>query len=372
MVASPAISPALRGRPAADPPRVPSRLASLDGLRAVAALTVVAYHYLYRWAELPGAYPYAPVPDGFWPIVHGSYGVALFFIISGFVISLTLEHCRSLGSFAVRRVARLYPAFVLCTAITWLVLEALPVELFADSAWSFVPSLTMIDPNLLNELLGSELVAMDGAYWSIFAEVKFYLFAGLIYFAGPAHFARNFLLFALLVLGAYNFFGVIGSREARVWMKLVFLSDSLPWFLFGIAFYAYRKSVRWWIWGALIALGYFQLSVFSWYGSTPVYMVAGVAVPAVFLAGLYVGPLCRALSHPALTTLGVASYSLYLLHQFAGVSLIAWLADATGLSGIAAMIVLPLLVTAATVAAALLIYFRVERPLNIALVRRYA
>jgi peptidoglycan/LPS O-acetylase OafA/YrhL len=52
-------------------------------------------------------------------------GVELFFIISGFVILMSLEKVKSLGEFALHRAARLYPAYwfsvaIAGTAMLWL------------------------------------------------------------------------------------------------------------------------------------------------------------------------------------------------------------------------------------------------------------
>ena len=75
------------------------RLHSLDALRGLAALGVVAYHYLDQ------------------PAYYGLLGVELFFIISGFVILMTLERVPSLLQFAIGRAARLYPAYWFSVAV---------------------------------------------------------------------------------------------------------------------------------------------------------------------------------------------------------------------------------------------------------------
>ena len=76
------------------------RLVELDALRGIAAVVVVLYHLTY-WNDAAGQAPFSV----FW----GHYGVELFFIISGFVIFMTLAQARDLRAFAVSRVARLYP-----------------------------------------------------------------------------------------------------------------------------------------------------------------------------------------------------------------------------------------------------------------------
>lgn len=73
---------------------------SLDGIRALAALTVVAYH-----ARLPG------LPGGF-------FGVDVFFVLSGYLITRLLvdEYARETGlklvRFILRRIRRLLPALL--------------------------------------------------------------------------------------------------------------------------------------------------------------------------------------------------------------------------------------------------------------------
>src|SRR5690348_11798154 len=95
-----------------------SRLAEVDALRGVAVLMVVAFHYTTRLGEL---FPAAAWGD----FRFGEYGVHLFFVISGFVIIMTLDRSERPADFLVARFSRLYPAYwtaiVLTSAFIWLV-----------------------------------------------------------------------------------------------------------------------------------------------------------------------------------------------------------------------------------------------------------
>lgn len=106
-------------------PHVPA----LDGLRGVAVLAVIAYHFEYDWAR------------------GGYLGVDVFFVLSGFLItSLLLAEWRTtgavrLGAFWARRVRRLLPALaLLLVALSlWAAFE-MPAErlgrLRSDALWS--------------------------------------------------------------------------------------------------------------------------------------------------------------------------------------------------------------------------------------------
>ncbi len=97
---------------------------SVDGLRALAVLAVVAYHF-----NLPGA-------------VGGLLGVTVFFVISGFLITSILlaelneKNSINLPRFWFRRVRRLFPAIALVVAVTacaaWVLNPALLFKLKTD------------------------------------------------------------------------------------------------------------------------------------------------------------------------------------------------------------------------------------------------
>ena len=92
------------------------RLVELDALRGIAAMAVVAYHYTTHYANQIGHM--TPLRFGF---PAGNYGVHLFFLISGFVIFMTLERTRNAMDFVVSRFSRLYPAYWAAMLVTGVV-----------------------------------------------------------------------------------------------------------------------------------------------------------------------------------------------------------------------------------------------------------
>lgn len=92
-----------------------NRFVELDSVRGIAALAVVIYHYLYRYNEL-----YAHHGLNFDWAYWGKYGVQLFFIISGFVIFMSLERVKKPFDFIASRFTRLFPAYWIALIITTL------------------------------------------------------------------------------------------------------------------------------------------------------------------------------------------------------------------------------------------------------------
>lgn len=141
-------------------------LFGLDGLRFLAAIAVVGFHFLFR-GEAAGDLPQMPLPEMLKSAAaYGYLGVSIFFIISGFVILYSAEG-RTPLEFFVSRFVRIYPTFVVMMTVT-----ALVVVVAANPR--FEVSLEQYGANLMvfSLLLGEPFV--DGAYWSIVLELVFY------------------------------------------------------------------------------------------------------------------------------------------------------------------------------------------------------
>jgi len=136
-----------------------SRVPSIDALRGIAVLLVVVHHFV----STP---PLLVVAD------FGRVGVLLFFLLSGYCISISLAAPgnRSVFSFLIRRVFRLYPLY-------WLSIAAAAVFMGQSVApLDYLANITMLQtafrvPDVL------------GVYWTLFIELVFYVFvAGLLLF----------------------------------------------------------------------------------------------------------------------------------------------------------------------------------------------
>ncbi|WP_308606030.1 acyltransferase [uncultured Corynebacterium sp.] len=127
-------------------------LPELEGVRALAALAVVITHVSFQTAT---GWAWAERLD---------YGVAVFFVLSGFLL-WRRRHAHTAGQYLLSRVARLAPLYVVCVvAVLALLPDASPLTL----------------PQVITNLTGTQLYIADGLVpgltqlWSLCVEFAFY------------------------------------------------------------------------------------------------------------------------------------------------------------------------------------------------------
>lgn len=298
----------------------PSRNDVIDGLRGIAILLVVAFHYFADSGMSSEArqlhYPFGEKFINTPIIRHGDLGVQLFFIISGYVIAMTLESCRTPFDFAIKRFSRLFPTMVICSLVTALFLMVLPLKIWHIQWVDFIPGWTFTDEHLWSLWLGRPVGVVDGVYWTLFVEVKFYAIAAMLYF-GMSRVPLVFSMGALLVLELILTHTIPGADSDT--LKNLMLYESIPYFLAGICFRELSLNRRnFWAFGFLAIA--FLISIYRVKSSTePTIMV--LAFYLVFLLLIFEIKIVYALSWKPLVSVGLSSYSLYLLHNRIGVAL---------------------------------------------------
>jgi peptidoglycan/LPS O-acetylase OafA/YrhL len=293
-----------------------SRLAELDGLRAIAALMVVLFHYCNRWWDV---LPYGPAIRP--AAQYGYYGVSLFFIISGFVISMSLENCPSAKVFARRRALRLLPAMFVCSMVTFLLMWWIDTP-FTESqrqGWTgFISSWTFIHPRILQVFLPVDYW-IDGVYWSLYEEVKFYILIAIsFFFLNPLYLTPIFT--ALMIAGGIAHWTLLPESAPALLADQLLFPEYLPLFCAGIAFYRLYKGQGslqiWLVLGLALAL---SMSVRAGIGPK----IFTALLFGLFLTLIYRRGWMRWLANPILVWIGLASYPLYLLHQNIGVGMMS-------------------------------------------------
>jgi peptidoglycan/LPS O-acetylase OafA/YrhL len=362
-------------------------LAELDGLRAVAILPVVLFHAtmsLYLKGAEGQVSAIDPTADPFqtplgWLVSQGFLGVQLFFVISGFVVTLPFARARLLGDaapslkgFYLKRVTRIEPPYViaLCSYLAGVLLLAPENARIADYLAGLV--------YLRTALFGSEPWAFFIS-WSLEIEVQFYLLAPLLasvfWIRGTA--LRRCVLVAAIALTALHAadvrlsaseppplggplqhgrwlgteiaFFLIGLlvadlwtlREVRTGERIASIGYDLGWCAGFIAVVTSYRVLAWHDLGiALLVLGLFLMTL-----------------------GAFRGHLVRrALSVPLVSIVGGACYTIYLFH-FQLVSLLGrFLAPFTTTSLEWNILVLALPFSLIVTAACLALFPLVERP----------
>jgi peptidoglycan/LPS O-acetylase OafA/YrhL len=168
------------------------RLEFANALRGVAALSVLISHYLgIFWfarpiteslinAPVPGA-AMLPAPGiAAWldsiPIATGPFGVALFFMISGFVIPFSFERT-SVRGFVVGRLFRIYPVYIVGFSVTLIAIALSGIASGRPFPYSVSQVLVHYIPGL-RDLLWTPMI--DGIVWTLEIELKFYIVCVLI------------------------------------------------------------------------------------------------------------------------------------------------------------------------------------------------
>ena len=246
----------------------------------------------------------------------GYLGVNLFFIISGFVILWSSQN-KGGTDFIVSRVLRLYPGLWICIFLTSgaLVLSGAP-----PSFRQIVVNFTML-PSVFNAAY------IDGVYWTLFVELKFYAF-----------------VFIVLVVGAMrNMDAVVGgwlacSLAAAAsltphWLNSLALVGFGPFFISGWLFYLIQSDRITRLRGLMLSvscalcvfLAVEQQSGFMTLVTTTSSLIVGCVIIIFHILFLFI-----ALARPILPNIGVwyrvgaLTYPLYLLHNQIGKMLRSW------------------------------------------------
>ena len=148
----------------------PSRIEKLDSIRGIAALMVLIGHCggvpLYGLTGNPG----------FWwlpTLWDGNSAVVMFFLLSGYVLALQLDSPRrpTYGGFLVRRIFRIWPAFAVGVAISFLALR-MTGTLVDAGPQNGPPSTPPVSALVQNLFMVGNPVTIDPPIWSLYVEAR--------------------------------------------------------------------------------------------------------------------------------------------------------------------------------------------------------
>ena len=333
--------------------RYESRIPELDGIRGVAILMVVSFHYFLipeshtPWVKAAGAM-----------LGFGWSGVDLFFVLSGFLLGgILIDNFQSQNyfrTFYTRRVCRIFPLYYLWLALFYL-LPFLFTPGFLDSTSNgFFYLKKWGDIFFLQNFYRTGLDGFDalwmGVTWSLAVEEQFYLLVPvLLRFALPRK--PIFVLVALiLMVPLARIFLFLFYPSVFIHVLLPCRADTL---LIGVlcAYLIRQKPVRDWLasnvktlYAAAFCLGLFVAYLISLgYGFgfmkvlTSFEMTSyGFSVLALFFAVLLMLAtvdrttiVARFLRNPLLRHFGRIAYGIYLIHSVIRALILTWVFGAT-------------------------------------------
>ncbi|MBG6093292.1 acyltransferase family protein [Actinomadura viridis] len=346
--------PAPGALPAVPAGRSQSRLRELDLLRFIAAAVVMIYHF-------------TGVPTGAWgqdarTLFHeismvtreGLLGVELFFLISGFVILMSVWG-RQVGDFAVSRITRLFPAYWFAVTLGLVIFLVTGIHSGTTGelgvARSYLPNLTMLQD-------GWHVPKIEVLYWTLWTELHFYVLIAILAAVGLSY-ARCVIFMTAWLLAAA--FAVEGGGKM---INTLLISGWAPFFIAGMAFYLiHRFGSNLILW--LIVLGCYGLSThfsverpdepFKWPGVDE-WLIPTILAVLFLVMGLVATGRLRWLSWRGFTVMGALTYPLYLMHETVSRPLIRTLFPYYSKWTVLALAI------ATSVAASYLVYKLVELP----------
>jgi peptidoglycan/LPS O-acetylase OafA/YrhL len=323
------------------------RVREFDGIRGLAALSVMVFHLAdrpsYEFIDNTWSFPFT------FPL--GAHGVETFFMLSGFVIFMSLEKQQSIISFCKSRFIRLFPIFWICVFLSTALILTFHLNV-KISIPIFLANLTMIQKQFVG-VSGN----IEGSYWTLECELWFYVLASLVYFKiGKKYVIYTYVFLASIGLIVHwfdlthqvdNWYWLYRSIFMRFYGILNLKFASL--FLAGISLYLYRESKQ----GIYCFTFVFAILCSAYIG--------GLIVLSIGLLLWFSNhPLLKSvLCNRILLFLGGISYPLYLIHMNLGRLIVATVSNSTYSTSIGLFTGIACIIVAST-----FLTFKVDVPLR--------
>lgn len=293
------------------------RYKELDALRGIAALLVVFFHFTMNRTQAALGFNL------------GITGVDLFFIISGFVIYMSLNNVSSGSEFVINRFTRLFPTYWTCVTITFvgqiflkLAYNVITIEQISFA--QYLPNMTMLQYYL-------KIPDLDGPYWTMIIELLFYGFMLSLY---KVKILKLELFWIFGVLFFCLFYAVFLKTNYFSFYQIIDLYFPLihhfPLFLAGIIFYkiltadSSNEKIAFYIFLFFAFITQILLLQHSnrWqpFISFSQYLIMLSIYFSVFI--LFVNNKLGFIINPFTLFFGRISFALYLIHQFFSIDII--------------------------------------------------
>jgi peptidoglycan/LPS O-acetylase OafA/YrhL len=236
--------------------RFAGRKNNYDFIRFVAAVFVLISH----------AYPLTSHGDELLKVMtngqmsFGTASVAVFFMISGFLIMQSFDRAKNIQTFFLARILRIFPgllvAVLICAFIIGPLVTTLPLEEYLTNRATFeylkvifLFPMHWTLPGVFEHL--SDYNSINGSLWTIPFEVLCYVFVAIIGVLRINKQKKAILLIFLLSVYARAY--LKGFAPQVAWVYVPSLYDLFPYFAAGMLFYSFREQIVFNKWYATIA-----------------------------------------------------------------------------------------------------------------------
>jgi peptidoglycan/LPS O-acetylase OafA/YrhL len=337
----------------------------VDGLRFMAIFWVTGWmhlptmlnEHLYN-GKLFGSSYIASV------ILEGGQGVPLFFMISGFILSLPfikekLKEVKKvpLSQYYLRRLTRLEPPYLAALVIGFISVLVVKHYSFSDMLPHFGASAIY-----MHNVVYNGATPILGVAWSLEVEVQFYILAPFLCFI---FLIKNTAIRRCILLAAIALFAVYAWYS--LWKQPVILPGFLCYFLCGMLLADLYESKHQsaannragLLTGIVIFAGLpFIISL----QHAGLYMLKIVLLFAAFYLVLFNNRLKKLFSGQVITIIGGMCYSVYLLHTLIMSGVLRWLKTMPVMHGTVAVIIYAVVLVAAVLAVSAVFYKLIEQP----------
>ena len=305
-------------------------LPQIDGLRFIAIFSVVVIMHITHFLD-EKFYGHRLIGDSYWKkfVFEGGNGVPLFFIISGFILSLPFAKWRlnkdrpvNLRNYFLRRVIRLEPPYIIALSILFIAhVWFLHKYSFQDLLPHFLASVVYLHTLLYHSFSWVLPVA-----WSLEVEVQFYILAPLffLFFLIRHAIMRRTVYLLIIISGALFWYNVWTASHVFMYLHYFFLG------ILAADLYCSRKVL--FSNGRIASIVCcLSLAGFIFLPSIDNLATYLLKIACMFLlvhTALSNSQLARLFSGKTIVIIGGMCYSIYLLHyaviSFVGQALLKW------------------------------------------------
>ena len=284
------------------------RIQELDALRGLAALMVVFFHFTLHRSEAGFGFKL------------GTTGVDLFFIISGFVISMSLNSAKDGLTFVINRAARLYPTYWAVVTFTFILIRITTSnENMLLHIIEYLGNMTMFQFYL-------SLPDLDGPYWTMIIEMLFYIVMLALF---KFNLLQHIRLIGAAICLLVTFISVLfWNDHTQSAFELIPLLEFFPLFFAGIMFYQIHSTQNDRFLNYLLIVGCLicQILLFNHAGRSRLFIdhLSYSVMLVIFfsLFTLFVNNKLKFIVTKPTLFLGKISFALYLVHQFVSIGII--------------------------------------------------